>query len=148
MKILFLDIDGVLKPARSYWLPHRHQGSFDPLGVAAVNKICEKTGALIVTNTVWNREDNLTNILREQGITGAFHEHRRTEYPIEANNRWNAIFTWIRGHSKIGQWVALDDAESDHPRIIQVNGQEGISTEDYRNATRILGNEDKFIVMV
>lgn len=53
-KYIFLDIDGVMKPGRSYFCRDRASamnGGFDPLAVAAINRICEKTGAEVVFNT-------------------------------------------------------------------------------------------------
>ncbi len=77
MKIIFLDIDGVMKPGRAYWCEVRRntiEGGFDPLAVAAINRICGRTGAYVVFNTTWNELD--FPLSRSPGTRGS-----RRRYP-------------------------------------------------------------------
>ncbi len=147
MKILFLDIDGVMKPGRSYWLPSSDRdGGFDPLAVACVNRICERTNAKIVFNTVWNLQgiNSLKSISRKQGIKASI--LGMTKFP-ETDNRKEAIMQWLQ-HRDVEAWCALDDAIIFLKNAIEINYLNGISVENYRQATRLLGNEDKFMVLL
>lgn len=151
-KILFLDIDGVMKPSRVYWdqsLANDRDGGFDPLAVAVVNRICDRTEAVIVFNTVWNLlgHDRLLAIAKQQGITADIHQDCVTAYP-RCKVRLRAIMDWINEHPEIVTWAVLDDYPLDHKHAITVDGENGISVEDYRRVTALLGNEDKFLVLV
>ena len=152
-KILFLDIDGVMKPGRSYWdqsLRNDRDGGFDPLAVAAVNRICARTGAVIVFNTVWNLlhgSDQLRDIAKEQGITADIHPDSVTLYP-RIRGRLQAIRDWINEHPETVAWATLDDRPLEHDNAVTVNSENGISVEDYRRVMALLGNEDKFMVML
>ena len=66
-----------------------------------------------------------------------------------------AIDVWLQYHShRLGDdninWVALDDAyygsEHPHKRFVNVNPYEGLSFENYRQATRILGKPDESVI--
>lgn len=151
-KVLFLDIDGVMKPGRSYWaesLANDRDGGFDPLAVAAVNRICSKTGACIVFNTTWNLQgpDRMRTIAEQQGIEADIHPDSVTPYP-HTSDRLQAIRDWINEHPGITAWAALDDVHLEHDSAITVDGDNGITVENYRRATVLLGAEDKFMVLL
>lgn len=150
MKIIFLDIDGVMKPARSYLLEGNiaANGGFDVLSVAAVNRICERCDAKIVFNTTWNMhtEPTIEEIAKSEGITGEI--IGKTKYP-RTEGRLEAIRTWIADSGlQVEKWVALDDATIAHKNAVLVDPRVGITVEDYINATDILGNKDSFIVLI
>lgn len=145
-KYLFLDIDGPMKPGRAYLCPQKagnHFGGFDPLAVAAVNRICNKTGAQIVFNTTWNRL-NMLAIAEAEGITARI--AGKTGYPY-AMDRLQAIQHWLAEHPA-EEWVALDDAVIDHERAILIDPENGISAQNYRDACRLLGVPDAFMLLV
>ena len=55
LKLLYLDIDGVVLPQRAYLLPKQTTivRIFDPCAVSILNEICKETGALIVLHSTW-----------------------------------------------------------------------------------------------
>ena len=139
MKVLFLDIDGVLKPARAYWLkPLKPDGNFDPLAVAALNLIHERTGAVIVFNTTWNQSGHirLCEIAANEGITAPV--VGVTGFP-DLGDRLDAIKAWIADNGPLVAWCALDDETMADDRCIKVNFEFGVSTQDFSNAVRLLG---------
>lgn len=145
-KFIFLDIDGPMKPGRCYLCPEKGSdgfGGWDPLAVAAINRMCVKTGAKIVFNTTWNRQ-NIKDIAINQGITAPI--AGKTKYP-NFKSRILAIHDWIH-ENPCDAWVALDDAHMDDHRCILVCSDNGISVENYRLATELLGNPDKFMVLI
>lgn len=155
MKIIFLDIDGVMKPGRCYFdktLSRNRDGGFDPLAVSIVNRLCEKTGAGIVFNTTWNHRFNTMDKAKEfaliNGLLGRV--YGKTIYPN--GERRAAIAHWLNMPENIGQfdsWVALDDCPSiQGENAVLVDGENGISIQNYRDAVKILGGDDAFMVLM
>lgn len=81
MKIIFLDIDGVLN--HELWLQspeskaevpgNSHARWFDPRAVALLNNLTDATYAKIVVSSSWRLDtslDDLRVLLQKQGITG------------------------------------------------------------------------------
>jgi hypothetical protein len=76
MKVIFLDIDGVLN--HYYWYRERRSISnlphplddFDPKSVSYLNNITDKTGAKIIISSSWRFDPDIINILHKVGITG------------------------------------------------------------------------------
>ena len=72
MKIIFLDIDGVLNTI-SNWGSRPIEKRFSPGCVAALNKITEHTGAKIVISSSWKNimgYQELSDLLHSVGIKG------------------------------------------------------------------------------
>lgn len=129
-KVVFLDIDGVLRPARA--------GGFDVLAtednsrvdtsdffksaVKALRHIIERTGAVIVLSSEWRRSEPLCNALLE-----SFEKNRlrpwgfTTTMDLElepgpdqvrqfADRRAREIALWVQANEKdLKGWVVLDD---------------------------------------
>jgi hypothetical protein len=139
LKVIFLDIDGPMKPARAYWLkPHRPDGNFDPLAVAGINLIHERTGAALVFNTTWNGAGyvRLCEIAANEGITAPV--IGVTCFP-GLGDRLDAIKLWIMENGPVEAWCALDDETMADDRCIRTSYDSGISVRDYSNAVRLLG---------
>ena len=153
MKILFLDIDVVMKPGRSYFkdFNKKRNGDFDPLAVECVNRICERSGAQIVFNSVWNRgtDGSILDITRWEGIGSSYiHRDYVTKYPQYTGDRLGAINNWLSSHQGWTHWVALDDAPIDHENAIRVDPMNGISVENYREVMTLLDADDPFVLMI
>jgi hypothetical protein len=145
-RYIFLDIDGVMKPGRSYFCKDKASamnGGFDPLAVAAINRICEKTGTAIVFNTMWNRL-NMADIAEAEGITAPI--AGKTKYP-DFQSRLAAIQDWLVDNPA-EDWVALDDCRIEHERALLVCPENGISAQNYRDACRLLGKPDAFMLLL
>lgn len=151
MKVIFLDIDGVVKPARCYWLEKISMDDlqFDPLAIAAVNRLAKRCGAGVVFNTTWNRTLDTMDKARKFGsdIGLTCEIYGRTKYPFDGVDRLFAINDWLNLHS-IESWVALDDCPIDHENAVLVDGDAGISVQDYRDASKILGVPDSFMCLI
>lgn len=152
MNIIFLDIDGVMKPARSYLKEgniKNTNGGFDELSVAAINKICARCDAKIVFNTTWNyrHEPSIQEIGVKEGLTGEI--LGKTNYP-RTESRLAAIQEWIKNHPSVPvtNWVAMDDAPINHENAVCIEAEFGIGVNDYIKATEILGNRDNFLVLI
>lgn len=153
MNVIFLDIDGVVKPARCYWRKRvtMEDLNFDPLGIDAVNRLAHRCDAGVVFNTTWNRTldtmDKTYEFARNIGLTCPV--YGRTKYPFGGVQRLEAIEDWLNiTEKKIDKWIALDDCPIDHPNAILIDGEMGITVNDYRKASEILGNPDRFICLI
>lgn len=79
MKIIFLDIDGVLNneifytsvthPKAETMEEYKLQ-QFDPRCVELLNSITDKTEAKIVVSSSWRSDPDITEILKKAGVTG------------------------------------------------------------------------------
>lgn len=116
MKIIFLDIDGVLNSHE--WI-HANQHLFnagrlfmhqnvDRTAVARVQQICDATGAKIVISSTWRRLntlEQLQNVLRNHGLAS---EVIGTT-PILSDFRGKEIQQWLDNNGPIESFVIIDD---------------------------------------
>lgn len=149
MKIIFLDIDGVLN--NKLWLRRLSEDGldsrlFDPQNVEALNHIIEMTTADIVISSAWRNLFKLNWLkkhLKRQGIKGTY---VRGVTPKDSSGE-----IWVRGR-EIDQWVKthtdgaiifviLDDNNDMEPymdRLVQTNPRVGLTMEDAAKAIKIL----------
>lgn len=135
MKIIFLDIDGVLATIKScsnvgrqfpnfdargtFW-PHVGFHALDPECVESLNRILNITGAKIVVSSTWRMGDeedfwDLAEYLHQSGVNGEIigRTPNLKRYGRHKVERGTEIQAWINLHKKpIESFVILDD-ESD-----------------------------------
>lgn len=132
-KIVFLDIDGVLRPARAggfdvLWVDgaqavHPDTSDFFPSAMKALRHIIERTGAIIVLSSEWRRNETMQAAV----------DHKLAEYRLRACSsitrvdldrelgsgdpvrsfaarRACEISSWLHDHeNEVKGWVVLDD---------------------------------------
>ena len=118
MKVIFLDIDGVLNSDRYVkerdW---RTQGNIDETRLPLLRRVVEETGAVIVLTTTWRKYWSPDPALwdpRWQQSGEAFARHgleifdRTPEYA--GNNRDAEVRDWLAAHAgEVESFVILDD---------------------------------------
>lgn len=130
MKIIFLDIDGVLNSGKyiksvgpELWDNPVNQ--MDPLAVARLNKITDATGAKIVVSSTWRVAfishptpvPALQECMKSYGITGDVIDMTPDKPNSTRNRRGKEIQLWINEHfNDIEKFVIIDD-DSDMGRI-------------------------------
>jgi hypothetical protein len=109
VKVLFLDIDGVVNNKRT---KENFEGfmAIDPAMAALVQRIVQNTGCEIVLSSSWrlfkNSRDELERkICKFADITPILHAPRGYEIKV-----------WLTLHPEIEHYAILDDAESILPR--------------------------------
>lgn len=114
MKIIFLDIDGVLCTTRSH-AAHLESGlmqHLDPIGCKMLDKICQKTGAKIVISSTWRHHHDrgsMLCILQNAGFAlPDFHKDWKTPAKMSAT-RGEEIKLWLLDHPEVTQYAILDD---------------------------------------
>lgn len=130
-KVVFLDIDGVLRPARaggfdvlseSKEAVNLDTSDFFPSAMKALRHIMERTGAIIVLSSEWRRSealrDALDDVLQANRIRPASSgtpvdiEETKMPDPVRAfaERRAREVSAWLREHEDaVKGYVVLDD---------------------------------------
>ena len=154
-KIIFLDIDGPLLPARAWVLPQNRDASetsqFDPIAVAFVNRLIERSEGQIVISSTWRARGlkYITQCFEANGISARdFHSDWATPTGPNINySRKEQIAVWLHNHSEVTHYVCIDDIDLGIKECVLVTFQDGMLLDHYREATRLLDCEDKFVVL-
>ena len=133
MKIIFLDVDGVLNHSECReWTDTAEV--LDPEIVERVKDICAKTGAKIVISSVWRLGDSFNLLKKTFGnlIVGRTPDLVLGRLSSPAHGRWMEICRWLLvnrlGGAHIEEIVVIDDdkdAEVADIPFVQTNFCEG-----------------------
>jgi len=157
MKVIFLDIDGVLVTRNSIKYqylnyPNENDIRFSKKAVNNLNKLIRLTKSKIVISSTWrlfNSLDELKNIFKKQGIKGEIIATTSIERaPVEEDiPRGQKISDWLEQHSEIEQYVIIDDdVQADciqfHPHnCVETWYKRGFAPEDRFNEALAILNE-------
>lgn len=154
MKVIFLDIDGVLNSTRSAaalggmpWpglKKERDWHLFDPVAVGLLRRACEKTGAVCVLSSSWRAhldDAGLQDLAQRLGVQII----DRTRETRGAEIRGVQIAEWLQAHPEVDTYVILDDdsdmLDEQKERFVKTNFREGFLFEHYMRLTHLLGGE-------
>ena len=157
MKVIFLDIDGVLNSQRL--IEKDENEKIDINAVKLLNNLIDKSGAVIVLSSgrrLWFDDNMVTDdaeakylydILCQYGITiyGKTPDFstdeirtKRTFKDVKAKE----IAAWLEKHCEVDKYVILDDLDLENDQItanlVQIDGKIGITEEDVNHALDIL----------
>lgn len=158
MKVVFLDIDGVLNYTQWYVSDRNpgnldgKEGDIDPLCADRINLICEKTGAKIVLSSDWRISwpycmDRLEKGGIKQGLViDKTPEHMWVEHCgkdfLDYTSRGSEIDDWLLRHPECDRYVILDDrkdfTEEQKINFVHINSMYGIDDTDVDFAIQIL----------
>lgn len=121
MKVIFLDIDGVLncelwQMASEDW-EEDIKNDVPPVSVAAVmclNEIIKRTGASVVISSTWRNlttREKLVGKLESCGFKGAV----IGQTPGRGGHRGSEIRCWLIDHPEVTHFVILDDDSDMEP---------------------------------
>lgn len=144
MKIIFLDIDGVLN-TRANW-GQRGVGALTPELVVRVAKLAKATDASIVISSTWRRRDGIVRVIELLEQTG-FHHAR--EYVIGetpwVGSRAEDIANWLSRNEGVEAYVILDDDTAGEglrsnppPNFVPIDSMAGLTAADARAAEKLL----------
>ena len=154
MKVIFLDIDGVLNSqdymVRQYMMGVLPDDKIDPDAVARLNQITDATGAVIVISSTWRlhflwrkNSEGLKVLLKEEGITGTILDV--TPDHQKYRGRGGEIQDWMDHCGQpIESFVILDDSDDmDHliVRLIRTNFRDGLQDVHVKQAIHMLGKK-------
>ena len=159
MKVLFLDIDGVLNSEvfytkKSQWERYKRAedsgytrderralANIDKRAVSLLNYIVENTDAEIVISSTWRSDFNLPYIMRFVGLKRPY--YGITPYD-KSRHRGTEIQTWLDDYGNNVKYVILDDdsdmLERQLPYFIKVDPYYGLTKEIADKVIEILNN--------
>lgn len=142
MKVLFLDIDGVLNYL-NWYNDDRNPGNLngqesdlDPDCVDRIIRICDETGAKVVISSDWKL--SWYGTLDRLGKFGLTEEYIIDKTPDFGNNvhvsRGYEIDAWLQCHPECTNFVIVDDrtdfTDDQHPHFIHIDRETGITDDD------------------
>ncbi len=151
MKVIFLDVDGVLNNhLTSGRSPGGYVGVSDGL-IRNLKKIVEETGAQLVLSSDWRliREDpergeDYKYLTRKLLFTGHLRLSGHTD-DISWSKRGKEIRKYLKDHPKIKEYVVLDDncfgdfgKQELLEHLVLTDSKRGLTDDDVRRAIRIL----------
>lgn len=149
MKILFLDIDGVLNSQRFFnTLPHgftttRSDEILDPEAIDRLNKIIRETGAKIVVSSSWRIGLSLVELqilLKDHGVEGEV-IGMTPSINKKGRVRGDEIQAWLNDHLEVIDFVILDDdSDMRHlmPALVKTSHNEGLLDVHVEQAIKML----------
>ena len=150
MKVIFLDIDGVIVTASHLADLHAsgkrvadHNGlhRFDPRCVKNFVKILDATGAKIVLSSSWKMfgKDMFDRLWETRKMPGEI-----MDFTVNLmGGRGHEIARWLRDHDNVESFVIIDDTVSDllrnqTDRTVHTTWEDGLTNELADVAIRIL----------
>lgn len=145
MKVLFLDIDGVLNSKRTCvafdGYPHSFDGRdmerFDHVAINLVRELCKVTDCSVVLSSDWR----LSSTVHEAANALDLPIIDRT--PLLRGCRGLEINAWLAEHPEIETYAIVDDndgmLESQLTRFVKTDEEFGLTLRDFVDLKRILG---------
>lgn len=144
MKVIFLDIDGVLNSHRSAvafgGMPfdvHAHRGRFDEIAIRLIGGIAEVSGAQIVLSSSWRNDTNWEQIGPALGLAIV----DRT--PSMLGPRGREIAAWLAAHPEVTAYAIVDDdgdmLPEQRPYFVHTDMAEGFTWECALKLAELMG---------
>jgi len=145
MRVLFLDVDGVLNSHRSALgmggMPWAHElpdvRKFDHVAVGLVRGIAEAADAVIVLSSAWRTCDNWTDLGPALGLCIT----ART--PSLLGPRGKEIAAWLAAHPEVERYAIVDDdadmLPEQMPFFVKTNMREGLTFDGAAKLAELLG---------
>lgn len=161
MKIIFLDVDGVLnslkwfKYLKKHHLPRiDHNMLLQDKSIKLLAKLCKKTGADIVLSSTWRVDKEATDNVAKQLAKCGLYIIDST--PVYSGNRGEEIAKWLvdfvattrpKPDDRFGKEPAIekiciidDDMDMGYllPSLVKTSWKRGFTYKDYRKAYKLL----------
>ncbi len=145
MKIIFLDIDGVLNSKTFYKTVDRTKkdwNRFNPLAIEMIRRLIEEFKASIVISSTWRYAfvKELKNELIKSGLIKYLHKDWKTP-EIYPSHRGEEINLWLDNHPEAIDYVIIDDDENileeQKNWFIRTDTEEGMTEEHYYKVRQI-----------
>lgn len=146
MKIIFLDIDGVLNSEKYYRSVDRKRKNwnrFDPKVVGFIKRLVEEFSAKIVISSTWRfgAVKMLNDELTKSGLKKYLHKDWKTPQ-VYPSHRGTEIKMWLDNHSEVVNYLILDDDDSlleeQVQNFVRTDLKNGMQEEHLGKAAEIL----------
>lgn len=143
-RVIFLDIDGPMLPARAWVGRTESPGvpliEWDPIAVAMIYALVNEVEAKLVLSSSWatmGRTEFDRHLVRNGLRADYLHDDWMT--PRDLPTRSKQVHAWLGAHPEITKWISFDDDRVDGDGAITVSFEDGISLNDYNLARRKFG---------
>jgi hypothetical protein len=137
MKIIFLDIDGVLNCSKTP-NPRDFPYIVDQKLLARFKKLLDRTGAKVVLSSTWRCDPVGLFAAKHYGVPfiGVCPDKPRS-------SRRGELLAWLKAHPRVTRYIVLDDEddELDDLPLFQPSATTGLTMDIVRGATRYLNGE-------
>ncbi len=148
MKIIFLDIDGVLNSVKSMKDLYNDQGirGFNdvpaPKHVKNLNRITEETGAKIVVSSTWRKLHSIISLMYIFHLCGIKGEIIGCT-PVLHKERGHEIQAWLdeTEYKDIEKFIIIDDdSDMEHlmDYLVKIDNRYGLTEKDVHKSIEIL----------
>lgn len=151
MKIIFLDIDGVLCTLRSHFA-YGHgllMEAWDITCCQMIRNLCVKCDCKIVISSIaWGRDPKLPLYLCAYGLidhlfVSPFSESKEWKtVGLPGKIRGYEVQAWLEDHTGVTTYVIIDDdtdfLEEQKPFLVVPNSDDGFSAQNYMKCEEIL----------
>ena len=145
MKVVFLDVDGVLN--NSNWAMQMYdegvhvyaENLLDERAVRLLQKLIDATDAKIVVSSSWRRDKYAMQCLSDQLKPMDIYDVT----PVKNSIRGDEISVWLKKHKDIERYVILDDDSDMGDKIthlIQTTFERGLQPEHIEEAIKWLNS--------
>ena len=140
MKVLFLDIDGVLNCQTT---PGSMYRKLDKFMVARLDRVLDATNAKVVLSSTWRLAgvESVQQILRDHGMRNWARVIDRTPRDLGDVIRGREIGEWLTKHPDVKTFAIVDDDRdmgSLLPFLVQTNWVVGMTDKDADKLIRML----------
>lgn len=153
MKVIFLDVDGVLNYHGCMYSCGRYIG-VDPEKVGYLKQIVDSTGAIIVLTSTWKSEWESFKELQDS--LGHYLDRELAKFGLKIRSKTHdciidrgaGIKRWIAERA-VESFVIMDDNEFDFEseglkdRLVKTDFERGLTREDVEKAEKILNKTEK-----
>lgn len=145
LKVLFLDMDGVLNSTRScianrgypFDFSPEHMAMFDNIAVSMIRGLCAAGGVSIVVSSAWRTTHHWDAIGRALDLP------TMDQTPSLLGCRGDEIAAWLAAHPEVAQYAIVDDdpdmLPEQLPFFVKTNGDEGLSFANLSRLADIFG---------
>jgi hypothetical protein len=145
MKVLFLDVDGVLNSKA--WMIRSPRASFmelDPAAIARVQRIVAQTGAKVVLSSTWRLMDELVVSLLRAGVPVFSKTPDLARKGGGLLPRSREIAAWLLEHPEVTKYAIVDDdVDAGYgalaPSFVHTDARYGLLDSEVEKIVAILG---------
>ena len=162
MKIIFLDVDGVLNSEvwnQNHKIETENGFLIDEKAIKLLSYLVKKSGAKIVLHSGWRfwfdekfspirkESENFKNLLDKSGLSFYDFTPDLTTEEIRKNGKFSLakpkeILLWLNNHSDISNWVVIDDIVLNNKTIqkhqVAPDNKIGLTLADIEKAITLL----------
>ena len=144
MKVIFIEVDGVLQNHRTQYIQKTGKREVDEVAVSLINNVVRETGAkLVFAIKQRDIETNLKSIIEEYGfnLTDVHDDQLAPYYSIPSRER--AIDQWIRTHTNVTHAISISTVPAYHElcKVVVASAFNGFTYGNYLECIGILSDD-------